>query len=184
MWACSLLYPWLRLFTSISIVHSSWLFYYSGYAGYFLLGYYLISYRLSTKQLVLFAFASFVFCIIAPPAILYSGIEFEFEDLFWYLSPSSALQCVFWFLAIYKLENWLQGRGDFFKIGLAWVSKQTFGIYLMHMILLSFYWDFAAVFGSIGFIRIIGCAFLTFVSSLVLVAIVNRIPGLRLIVGG
>ena len=84
LWVVSLCYPLLRLFLEVDETATGMLYYFTGYAGYFVLGYYLNKYpdAVSFKRLVLPVSLS----VIAPIACKLLNIQVDFYDLFWYKS--------------------------------------------------------------------------------------------------
>lgn len=92
LWCVTLCYPIIELFATVNETSTGILYYFNGYAGYFLLGYYLKRFpgAVSTRMALPVA--------IVGVAILYytrtRGIEIDFYRMFWYLSIFIAAMCV------------------------------------------------------------------------------------------
>lgn len=84
LWIVTLCYPILRLFVEVNETETGILYYFTGYAGYFVLGYYLNKYpdALSFKRLAI----PVCIAVIAPVFCKLRNIQVDYFDLFWYLS--------------------------------------------------------------------------------------------------
>ena len=84
LWIVSLCYPILRLFVQVNESATGILYYFTGYAGYFVLGYYLNKYpdAVSFKRLVIPVTIS----VITPVACKLTNTPVDFADMFWYMS--------------------------------------------------------------------------------------------------
>jgi len=142
IWAVTLCYPLLSMVVEINTSDTGMLYYFSGYAGYFVLGYYLKTYPdvITWRRLAL----PLIFSIIAPIVCKLGGIQVDFYSVFWYLSIFVATLTV----ALYKL--FMIGRIELAEGGSVarWVrvtSGLTFGIYLLHIAIMRqglWKWDF------------------------------------------
>lgn len=185
IWSLSLLYPWIRLCCPLYITDSSWLYYFSGYLGYFVLGHFLAKYRLQKREITSLIVLSCLFCLLAPLGVLYAGIDVSFQDLFWYLSPSSVLQCIIWFVLFQHIESWLQNRGVRFKSVVVSLSSLTFGIYLTHTLFMSSWlWSHVRDFVIYGPLQILVCSGISFAFSALLTYLLLNVPYMRKTVGG
>lgn len=133
LWVVTLLYPVLSLFVTVSDGPVGPLYYFAGYAGYFVLGHYLHRhYRRSSPWLLA---AGLLLPLACAAACKLGGVEVDFYSVFWYLSAFVAMMCVSWFQAGLqflrgvelpsRISRWLT---DF--------SNCSFGIYLVHIFIM------------------------------------------------
>lgn len=187
IWGISLLYPVINLVFPVSANDTSWVYYFHGYVGYFVLGYYL-SHRIKsfTKSSYTILSVLFVAVSVCPPLIvLFMRLEVDFYSLFWYLSLPVAVQCVVWFLSIKSQEPWLQSLSEKSKSAIQWVSSQTFGIYLTHILIMrGWLWKTELIQSLTSVTHMVVCAVVTFVLAMCLTAGIRRVSYLRMVVGG
>ena len=105
IWCVTLCYPLLEFYVTINQSTGGLLYYFTGYAGYFILGYYLRRFPESIS-IVLSS------CVALSGAILllvlkYTGIPFEFFRLFWYESIFIAALAVTTWKIIYAIDKTL-----------------------------------------------------------------------------
>lgn len=151
--------------------------FFSGYLGYFVLGYYLsekeFELKLLNKKILAFVFLILVLFTAYGTYYLTSSQESLNEEFFKYLSPNIVLLSITAFLWLMKfqiknvrLSKWMQT-----------VNKYSFGIYLVHIIVLrilknlSIDWTF--IHPLVG-IPLTAC--ICFVSSFAIIFILNKIP--------
>ena len=140
LWLISLCYPILKLFLKIQDGAENILYYFSGYAGYFLLGYYMRKYPqvLAFKRLL----PLLIISLAAPVLCKVFHLNVNFYSLFWYLSVFVVIMCAVWFQGIFSygkrhLSSWMLGR-------LELISNLSFGIYLSHIFIMRYIlwkWD-------------------------------------------
>lgn len=186
IWVISLLYPFIKLIMLVNEGDTSWIYYFHGYVGYFILGYYLSTAPLERLRKYFEAFAAlfFLFSICVPCFVLYSGIEVDFYSLFWYLGLPVALQCVAWFVGFRKLEGQLFLTFAAQTSKISKLSAMTFGIYLSHILVLRVgLWNVSWLLGTTGILYMILCTIITFLFSSFLVMIIGKLPGGKWIVG-
>lgn len=162
LWGVSLCYPLLNSFIHISVSTKSWIYYFYGYAGYYVLGYYLSKYELNKPILIGFILSFLFFSIAHPLIVLVEGLDVNFYSVFYYLSISIALQCVAWWLLIKYTSSFFEaGRRPIENI-----SKMSFGIYLIHVLVLrNFLWKLSWIQSLSGITQILICTVLTFLLS-------------------
>ena len=172
----SLCGPWLTLYFNIDMGVSSPLYYFTGYAGYFLLGYYLHTYgaRLPKWSLPLL--------IIIPVCCLWlykSQGGQHFYSLFWYLSVFVAMMSVAWFEGVRRLDIKIGGKA------LAELSNCCFGIYLLHILIMkSFLWKIDFIVHGLGWAgQIVMTWTLTFIISFLLTRAISYLPFAEYIIG-
>lgn len=187
VWCISLLFPVANLLIPLLTTDTSWVYYFHGYVGYYVLGYYL-AHRMKQLSRLHYSILGIVFFIIslcAPLVILFMDIEIDFFQFFWYLSLPVVLQCVVWFLCIQRKEPSLQAMPMKVKSVIRWISAQTFGIYLMHILIMrGWLWKTELIQSLHSVNHMVVCAVVTFCIAMVLTDLIRRIPYLRMIVGG
>lgn len=132
-WCVTMFYPLLKGFFDIDDSTGGILYYFSGYAGYFLLGHYLHKYTPRLRWWCL------LLCFIVPVGCAVycktTHLQIDFYNLFWYLSIFIAVMCFAWFNMIQRffsritLLSRLSGA-------LTTLSNCTFGMFLMHIFLM------------------------------------------------
>lgn len=131
LWAITLCYPLLSGWVMINESATGILYYFTGYAGYFVLGFYLKKYpeSLSLKFSALVAISGIVLLL----ALKRYGVAFDFYQLFWYLSI---------FIASLAVVIWKTVCRYCKPVDIMWIrtfSNLTFGIYLIHILIMR-YW--------------------------------------------
>lgn len=129
LWIITLCYPILRLFVQVNESATGILYYFTGYAGYFVLGYYLNKYpdAVSFKRLVLPVSLS----VIAPIACKLLNIQVDFYDMFWYTSIFVMVLTVGLFWVLTKIP--VGGGNNKVTNLITLTSNLCFGIYLSHI---------------------------------------------------
>ena len=185
-WAVSLLYPFFKLIMPVDESDSSWIYYFHGYVGYFILGYYLSTVPMAhlRKYFGVFATLFFLFSIGAPVFVLYFGIAVDFYSLFWYLGLPVALQCVAWFVGFRKLEGQLSLMFTSKASKINNLSAMTFGIYLSHILVLRVgLWNVSCLIEISSILYMVLCTIVTLLFSSFWVLIIGKLPGGKWIVG-
>ena len=122
IWSITLLYPILSSFLDINESPKGILYYFSGFAGFFLLGYYMNKYPVSLKWLVPLA-------LLMPLCYLvlkYLDLKPSIDKM--YLNLPVALMTAAWFGVVKYLCR--KSKNESPRIIL--LSKLTFGVYLIH----------------------------------------------------
>ena len=129
LWVISTCYPLLELFLTTTKGATNILYYFSGYAGYFLLGYYLNKYptSFSYKWLI----PSCMVALIAPIYCKLYQIEVDFYQMFWYLSIFIVIMATTWFKIIHDHFN-----NKIFHFSIDKLANLSFGIYLSHIFIM------------------------------------------------
>lgn len=129
LWGISTCYPLLELYLTTTQGPTNILYYFSGYAGYFLLGFYFKQYPQS------FSYKWIIpSCIIALAAPIYcklNQIEVNFYQVFWYLSIFVVIMTIAWFKLIHNLFH-----NKTFHFTIDKLSNLSFGIYLSHIFIM------------------------------------------------
>lgn len=181
LWLISLCYPILKLFLKIQDGAENILYYFSGYAGYFLLGYYMRKYPqvLAFKRLL----PLLIISLAAPVLCKVFHLNVNFYSLFWYLSVFVVIMCAVWFQGIFSygkrhLSSWMLER-------LELISNLSFGIYLSHIFIMRYIlwkWDVIVSINSYGLQTLI-VVILTFIISLLFSWLMAYLPKGDYIVG-
>ena len=113
LWAVTLCYPVVEYWLAVNETQTGLLYYFGGYAGYFLLGYYLKRYpsRLSLYPCL----AVFVAGALLLFTVKCYHIEVDFYRMFWYLSIFVAAGCVAVWIVIHRL--WSRFSSNRLKMG-------------------------------------------------------------------
>lgn len=186
IWAITVLYPFLKLFTSMNEGDTSWVYYFHGYVGYFILGYYLTTAPMERLRKFLWCFVILflLFSLIAPCAVLFLGFEVDFYSLFWYLSLPVVLQCIAWFIGFRSLEPFFSSRLSKYTHQIAKLSAMTFGIYLSHIMVMRIgLWNIQLLSEVSGILYLILCTLITLSMTCLLTWMVGMVPGVKWIVG-
>lgn len=180
IWFISLLYPYLKTFYDINDSDNSWIYYFHGYVGYFLLGAYLNKWTLSSLHFLLFLFFFIIFSVLLPFFNIILKLNLDFYSCFSYLSSSVMLQCIAWWFIIKKISYFINVPISSISI----ISKNTFGIYLIHIIVMrSFLWRFEWMQSMEGVLQIVICSVLTFVMSLLISMFISKWKYSKYIIG-
>ena len=181
LWGISLCFPIVRPVVNINTGDTGILYYFTGYAGYFVLGYYLKQYpkRIPWKAL----FPLLTVAMAAPVVCKTAGWKVDFYDLFWYLSVFVAIQCVSWYRMAECIEHWqiwLRMRKT-----LTQLSSLSFGIYLIHIFIMRYLlwqWEFIRVIDSY-IVQTTIVSLLTFAGSVLASYLISFLPGAQYIIG-
>lgn len=174
LWAITLLYPYLKTILFINESNTGILYYFSGYAGYYLFGFYLKRHYSFRFYHLLIALAISVLI----PVLVYSiDGNPDFYSLLWYLSLPVVSMAFIWFVGIKQLSfNGLPG------IELA--SKMSFGIYFVHaLIIQKILWNSYFFTSMNDWIEIIATAAVGFGLSFCFSWLVSKMPFSKCIIG-
>ena len=186
IWFVTLCVPFVRVFMPVDTGAESWIFYFQGYVGYYVLGAYMSRYYETGKSWLCRnkgTFAVFaLMCIIGVPAVaLLFDVKVDFYSLFWYLSATVALQSLLWWMVIRHFSK----RWSVFAGVLASVSNLSFGIYLMHILVMrNVLWKMPWMSLMPTPAQIVACAALTFIISLALSWCVSKVMWINRVIGG
>lgn len=178
LWGITLFYPYLKMALEINEGNTGILYYFTGYAGYFLLGYYLKQYPPQGRKFWLLMASATLIAVLAPALITTSGIKYDFYEVLWYLSLPVALMSMSWFIAIQRTRlatapRWLTN-----------IAKLCFGIYLVHIFVMrDVLWRLSFIQTLPGIIQTFTIACLTFAISWLVVYGISKLPGSKYIVG-
>ena len=176
VWVATLSYPYLSLLgLNVNESQSGILYYFSGYAGYYLLGFYMKQYyRYKNWHFM----AAILVGLLTPIIILVLCIEFDFSSLFGYLTiPIACLAFVYWLIS--QKVNISSERKLLTK-----TSSLCFGIYLIHIFVMrDIIWNLPIINSLTGLISIIIIALITFIASWIICFIINKLSFSKYIIG-
>lgn len=180
LWAITMCYPFIRDYIGINESYNGILYYFGGYAGYFLLGYYL---RIYVNEWPVWKSLLLMFIPLSI-ATLFKVLEVQvrFYDMFWYLSAFVVMMSISWFMMA-KRVNVDFDNSSRLHHGLAFVSNCCFGIYLVHMFVMrSIIWNWMWLY-DIGPMQILVVTILTFIGSFLITWLISYLPGAEFIIG-
>ncbi len=174
LWAVSLCYPLIEGYIQIT---TGILYYFTGYAGYFLLGYYL-KYRCSRPEWIAPAVIAII-GIVLIPTLKYLQISFDFYRLFWYESIFVVALCYIMWLIISKMETW----GG--VLAISELSNLTFGVYLAHILVMRYWlWKIEWIQTIANYpLQTIIIFFFTTIITFILALLTSRMPLLHRLIG-
>lgn len=180
LWMITLCYPILELFLYIDESKTGILYYFGGYAGYFLLGYYLKQY--ANRALFFVCTMIGIMGTIGLFIIKRHNIEIDFYRMFWYLSIFIAALCV---------AVWGIVRECTRKIGVMIgkvcvdISNLSFGIYLSHILIMrELLWNIEWIKSIHNYIlQTSVVAVCSILSSLLLCVLISTLPFSEYIIG-
>lgn len=130
LWIVTLCYPIVSLFADVNGSPTGILYYFGGYAGYFLLGYIMhrcpnvVKWRWLTIPLLL--------AVVSPLVCSLMDWKVDFYSIFGYLSIFVAVMCMAWFKVILQWGKLLYKNTVICK-GTVLFSNLSFGFYLTHI---------------------------------------------------
>ena len=186
LWFVTLLYPYVGLLLQCNVGNTGVLYYFSGYAGYFLLGHYLSRNTLPLKMLL------FVSLFVLPLPFFNKLLEWEldFYVAFGYLSAPIAILTASCFCCIKRCFSTVaiesaSMRWSPLKKALTVVSNLSFGIYLVHIFVmrtLLWNWSFIQSIKNYCLQTFVVIVF-TFMGALAIVYLLSRLPFSQYIIG-
>ena len=185
LWLLTMCVPLVEIWMPVNESDTSWLYYFHGYVGYYVLGFYLQHYAgkgwlWTNVGKIIFGIAFFVFSVSLPLLLFVFQIEVDFYSVCWYLSITVALQCVAWWFVVKKMMKAATQLP-------AWVgvlSNLCFGIYLVHILVMrNFLWEMEWMMNMNGIVQIVVCTILTFLISVAICWGISKIPYMRKVIG-
>lgn len=117
--------------------------FFTGYVGYFVLGYYLYTYTFSQRQLkiaYMLGIIGFLLSVLFP----YICILLNFENRAALIESDFTIDIVFAEIALflwYKNRTYNEESKGLFKKSISEISKESFGIYLVHVLLMQIFFE-------------------------------------------
>ncbi len=177
LWSVTLCYPLLNFYVITNTSTTGILYYFTGYAGYFLLGYYLKKYPESISPVLAWIVAGVGVVLLL--ALKYLGIEFDFYSLFWYESIFITAFAV----AIWKAVYHFPLR----DIPSVWIkiSNLSFGVYLIHILIMRHWlWHQSWISDISNYpLQSIVTAILTFALSVLVCWLLSQLPYSQWLIG-
>ena len=185
LWTITLCYPFLNIVLQVPEGEENTLFYFSGYAGYFVLGYYLNNYPqkiISSRKYYLICALGLLIVFIPPILCKLNYLSVNFYSLFWYLSIGVVMMCVGWFI-LFQRVRLFQQKSTFNSIVVE-LSKISFGIYLIHIFIMRYIlwnWD---ILQSLPYVlQIPFCTLLTLGLSYLVIKVISKFSFSKYIIG-
>lgn len=183
LWLVTLCVPFVKIFFPVNESDTSWLYYFHGYVGYYVLGFYLQNYleqRMSAGGIIMFSVVFVCVSVVLPIVLLVLNVEVDFYSLFWYLSITVALQCVVWWSVVKRLMKNVAYLPRF----VVELSKLSFGIYLIHILVMrNVLWKTEWMQEMNGIVQIVVCTILTFIISALISWGISKIKFVKAIIG-
>lgn len=181
LWGITLCYPMLEYFIDVNGSTTGVLYYFAGYAGYFLLGWYLKNF--DSRGLTWIATGFAVSGTILLLAMKRFGIEFDFYRLFWYESIFIAALCVLIWKFVKRYVKTSQDGALSKKLIL--VSNLSFGIYLIHILIMrEWLWKLDVVLNISNYmIQTLVVAVATFAISTITVYFISKLKISKWLIG-
>ena len=183
MWAITMCYPIIQFAGLITNTSTTGiLYYFGGYAGYFLLGYYLRRFPDSISAAASWGVAAIGVVLLL--ILKYFNLPFDFYRLFWYESIFIAALAA----AIWKFSNILAKYMNINKLtggGICCLSNIAFGIYLIHILIMR-HWLWRQIWIQNIHNYPLQCliiAILTLVLSVIACLVIAYVPGSQWIIG-
>ena len=182
LWVVTLCYPILKLFIITNQTDTGILYYFSGYAGYMLLGYYMKKYPDAIKWKILLP--ATIISFIAPIACKITHIKVDFYSLFWYLSIFVVIVCVAWFKIIMQ-DGGKIIKSEKIKNVIIKFSNLSFGIYLMHIFVMrTILWQQEWIINIDSYIlQTVILTLLTLFVSYIICSLISKLPLSEYIIG-
>lgn len=183
LWFVTLCIPFVKLFFPVNESDTSWLYYFHGYVGYYVLGFYLKHYlesRMTVGRKIVFSLMYVCISVILPVVLLRLNVEVDFYSVFWYLSITVALLCVVWWIVV---KRWMKNMPQLpnFVVEL---SKLSFGIYLIHILVMrNILWETTWMQNMNGIVQVVVCTILTFAISALISWGISKIKYVKAIIG-
>lgn len=129
LWVVTTSFPFLREILVVREDTTSMYYYFAGFAGYYILGIYLRRYPDAIKWSILVPIAFISLCI--PGILRIVGCELP-GDAYWYLSLPVVIMTVFCYKLIVSLMAMVKMQRSILRV-LVFLSKYSFGVYLVHI---------------------------------------------------
>ena len=183
LWLATLCIPFVKLFIPVNESDTSWLYYFHGYVGYYVLGFYLKHYqekRMPMGKGVVFSIMFIAISVVLPVVLFAMDMKIDFYSLFWYLSVTVALQCVVWWGIVKRLMRNVAKLPNI----VVELSRLSFGIYLVHILVMrNILWKTTWMQEMNGVVQIFVCAILTFSISALISWGISKIKYARAVIG-
>ena len=181
LWGITLLLPIISRYTKIPYGYYSVLCYFGGYLGYFVLGYYVRRY-LKTPLRWYYSCLLISLPIIAYAICKTMHMRSDFNT-YYYLSIFSALMTVGWF-TLFQRINWKFSDSRKCHRWLVHVSCCTFGIYLIHILVMKdWLWHCSFIYSQGYLFQIVVTFVLTLLFSYIVTHSLSKLPFSKYLIG-
>ncbi|MBO7562759.1 MAG: acyltransferase family protein [Bacteroidales bacterium] len=177
IWGITLLFPFLKPYLNIASSPSGGFYYFTGYAGYFLLGFYLTRFeiKISLRNTILLAFVA----ILIIAAVRFTHTAIDFNDAISYLSLPVVMLTISYFSAMEKIGKTIRSDSRTASV-LEYLSGLSFGVYLVHIFFIRYLlWDFMPG----GLKQILLTVAITLLLSFLASWLISLLPFSRYIIG-
>jgi surface polysaccharide O-acyltransferase-like enzyme len=191
IWAVSLCLPYIHLVFPQVLGECFWnrtplLYYFSGFGGYLILGAYIKKYMSEPKAAHIPLALSL---LVVGYAITAGGFIARLKvtaipdlELTWgFESINVAMMCLGIFLLVKQMP--ISQPSSALMRCIDDVSKMSYGIYLLHIMILNFYFGLLDSVTTTAWIKIPAIALLTFVSSYLVIKMLSLLPKSRYLIG-
>ena len=181
LWGITLFLPIISGYTKIPYGYYSVLCYFGGYLGYFVLGYYL---RRNIKTPLRWYYSCL---LILLPIIAYATckamhMRSDFNT-YYYLSIFSAMMSVGWF-SLFQQIKWKFSDSSKWHRWLVHVSCCTFGIYLIHILVMKYWlWHCSFIYSQGYLFQIVVTSVLTLLFSYIVTHFLSKLPFSKYLIG-
>lgn len=175
-WGITLCYPFLKEALSLDTSTYGILYYFSGFAGYFVLGYYLNRYVNTSNTRIWRGILLIGLPLLVAVIFQAFDIEVDFYQVFWYQSLLVVSMCTGWFLLFkWLFEKWQLKRHEFRFLAL--LSNLSLGVYLIHFALeREVLWKWPLLISRGGVFQIVLTAILAVVISFFFSWLISLLP--------
>lgn len=181
LWGITLCFPYLRPFVILTEDVYGWLYYFSGFAGYFLLGYYIKRFKPTLSLITIMALYLVPFVI--APVSKFAGLVILYHS-YSYLSLMVVMMCLGIFLFVLKVAPLSYSEDSILTRAVVSFSNCSFGIYLVHIFVMrSVVWDWIFVSSYGGAFQIVCTTLFTVLISWLFVFVVSYLPCSEYIIG-
>ncbi len=181
LWFVTLCYPIFRNFIKFNEGHTGILYYFGGYAGYFLLGYYLRKYVGYINRWFCALFIALPCCVAAFLKLL--QVKLFFYEVFGYLSVFVVMMAIGWFMLLKRNHVIFSPASPIHRF-IVQISNCCFGIYLIHIFVMrSLLWKWPILREIDGTLQIVTVTILTFLISFIIIMSISSLPWSEYIIG-
>lgn len=185
-WGITLCYPIISTYIIVDTTIFGSLYYFTGYAGYFLLGYYLNTYWKEISKL--FTIAVSAIAIVGPillATLKYYDIQFDFYTLFWNQSIFIVALCVVIWQNVKFIISKLNVESNFAVNMIVKLSNLSFGIYLSHILIMrEWLWNQNLIQSIQNYpLQSLLVALITIVLSVIVNYFISRMPYSKWLIG-
>lgn len=180
LWGVTLCYPLISPWIAINESSTGVLYYFAGYAGYFLLGYYMKRFPGALPVWLTAAIAASGAVLLL--CLKHRQIEYDFYTLFWYQSIFIAAFAAAIWRIVSKIAPAIGGGIGLCVSGLANLS---FGVYLVHILVMRrWLWHMAPIRAIDSYVmQTLVIALITLAVSAAVCALISRLPGAQWLIG-